>query len=214
MKIMLYGGIDMYDPKSKIWLDIGQKNYEFETAYYLKYNLEKAHYAIEKIYSKNINFQDYCNKCVYYHIYIDLLMEAIGQIRSRFNKGIKNKEYNDIRENNCKSYDFRKDNFPILYEKEFRNFVTHIDERNIDFILENKGVGGFNVIFEDTTESEKEAYLNFKLQNNTLDLVNKIYYIYSNKKNKMMNLKLDLLKEELKKLEEINNIIWSYITEE
>lgn len=204
----------MYDTKTKIWIDIGQKNYEFETAYYLKYNLEKAYYAIEKIYSKNINFQEYSNKCVYYHIYIDLLMEAIGQIRSRFNKGAKNKEYNEIRKNNCKSYDFSRANFPILYEKEFRNFVTHIDERNIDFILENKGVGGFNVIFEDTTESEKEAYLDFKLQNNTLDLVNKIYYIYSKKKNKMINLKLDLLRKELKKLEEINNIIWSYITRE
>lgn len=201
----------MYDPKTKIWMDIGQKAYEFETAYYLKYNLEKANYAIDKIYSKNVDFTQYSNKCVYYHIYTDLLMGAMGQIRNRFCAGNNEKEeYKEIRKNNCISYDFNKNNYPILSEKEFRNFVTHIDERNMDFIIQNKGVGGFNVIFDDTTESEKKAFLNLKSQNNTLDLVNKIYYIYSNKKKKTMELHLELLKDELKRLEEINSSIWSY----
>lgn len=203
----------MYDVKTGIWIDTNQKLYEFETAYYLKYNLEKANFAIEKIYSKENNFQEYSNKCVYYHIYIDLLMEAIGQILNRFELKGKNK-YDEIRKNNCKSYGFNPKNYPVLYEKEFRNFVTHIDERNIDFILKNKGVGGFNVIFEETPENEKKAYLNFKLQNNTFDVVNKIYYIYSNKRESTINLKIDLLKKDIKKLEEINNIIWSYITNE
>ncbi len=203
----------MYDPKTGIWIDTNERKYEFETAYYLKYNLEKAKFAIEKIYSKDINFQEYSNKCVYYHIYIDLLMESMGQILNRFELNGKNK-YDDIRKNNCKSYDFNQVNYPVLCEKEFRNFVTHIDERNIDFILKNKGVGGFNVIFDDTPENEKKAYLNFKLQNNTFDLVHKIYYIYSNKKESTINLKIELLKNDIKKLEEINNVIWSYITGE
>ena len=201
----------MYDPKTGVWMNVGQKVYEFEAAYYLKYNLEKANYAIDKIYSKNVDFTQYSNKCVYYHIYTDLLMEAMGQIRNRFYSGNKVKEeYKEIRKNNCISYDFNKNNYPILSEKEFRNFVTHIDERNMDFIIQNKGVGGFNVIFDDTTESEKKAFLNLKSQNNTLDLVNKIYYIYSNKKKKTVELHLELLKDELKRLEEINSSIWSY----
>lgn len=202
----------MYDIKTKIWIDTGQKVYEFETAYYLKYNLEKAKYALEKIYSTDVDFQKYSNQCIYYHIYIDLLMEAIGQIRNRFIQKRKGGKYNEIRKNNCKSYDFNETNYPILFEEEFRNFVTHIDERNIDFIKNNNGVGGFNVIFYDTSKYERDAYLNFKSQNNTLDLVNKIYYIYSNKKEKTIYLELELLKKELKKLEEINNIIWSYLT--
>jgi len=61
---------------------------------------------------------------------------------------------------------------------------------------------------------KKKAYLNFKLQNNTFDLVHKIYYIYSNKKESTINLKIELLKNDIKKLEEINNVIWSYITGE
>ena len=48
----------MYDPKTGIWIDTNERKYEFETAYYLKYNLEKAKFAIEKIYSKDINFQE------------------------------------------------------------------------------------------------------------------------------------------------------------
>lgn len=204
----------MYDEKTGVWIEYGDKIcYDFETTYYLKYNIEKAKIALNKLFKEESEVSQYSNRCVYYHIYIDLLMQAMGQIANRFlhlNK--ENEEEQKIRNKNQEEYQFNNKNYPLLSNKKIRNFVEHIDEKNLIFIRNNGGVGGFNVIFEETTEEDEKGFLNTKTQNNTLDLKNHRYCIYDNREQKTISLDLNKLCLELKSLSETNEKIWKYIT--
>lgn len=204
----------MYDARNGAWIEYKDEfYYDFETTYYLKYNIEKAKMALNKLYKEESEATQYSNRCVYYHIYIDLLMQAMGQIANRFLHLNKEKEEEQrIRNKNQKEYQFNNENYPLLSNKIFRNFVEHIDEKNLIFIRENGGVGGFNVIFEETTEEEEKGFLNIKRQNNTLNLKKHCYFIYDNREQKMISLNLDELYLELNQLSEINQTIWEYIT--
>lgn len=66
----------MYNTKLNIWEENGKNNSleHFETTYYLKYNIERALYSLEKILKSGIDCDGFSNRCVYYHFYIDNLL--------------------------------------------------------------------------------------------------------------------------------------------
>ena len=76
----------MYDPKLGTWTKNAEYDFieHFETTYYLKYNIEKALYSLGKIMKSKIDYSEFSNRCVYYHFYIDNVLNAIDHIRRRF----------------------------------------------------------------------------------------------------------------------------------
>lgn len=182
----------MYNTKLNIWEENGKNNSleHFETTYYLKYNIEKALYSLEKILKSEIDCDGFSNRCVYYHFYIDNLLNSVGHIRRRFfnnnvtlakiERNRKEYDYNSIDE-----YGVMTCKYPIINGNEIRNFVEHIDEK--DEILMNMGLynGCFNVIYEGMDEQLKKALLsNERRQNNLLNLLTKEYSILTVNKNR------------------------------
>lgn len=120
----------------------------------------------------------------------------------------KKKERVDFNKNN---YNFVEQEFSILSDKIPRNMIEHLDERNVKTIMENKGVGGFNVIFDDsdidmvtTIKTHRKSYLY------TLDLVNKRMLFYNTQaeldEEKEFDIDILDLQRELQKLKQnINN---------
>ncbi len=203
----------MYCSKSGSWLEIGGYNiYEWENAYYIGYNIEKAQFAIKNIFIQNIDFTKFSNPCTYYHIQIDILMEALGQITSRFIPNNRNlKKYEEIKNINRSSYDFTSEEYPILYNRRIRNYVTHINEKNIDSIIQHKGLSGFNIIAPHINPEYDEKFLSQKCSHNTLNLLDSTYYVYNITEEKYESINLKDLKIELNKLSERNSIILDYI---
>lgn len=182
----------MYNTKLNIWEENGKNNSleHFETTYYLKYNIERALYSLEKILKSEIDCDGFSNRCVYYHFYIDNLLNSVGHIRRRFfnnnvtlakiERNRKEYDYNSIDE-----YGVMTCKYPIINGNEIRNFVEHIDEK--DEILMNMGLynGCFNVIYEGMDEQLKKALLsNERRQNNLLNLLTKEYSILTVNKNR------------------------------
>lgn len=197
----------MYNSKDGSWIEIaGERPYEFEATYYLKYNIEKALIALKNIFKTDIDFSEYSNYCVYYHIQIDSLMQACGQIHDRF---LGNDEAR--KEINCINYDFNKEIYPLLSSKVCRNFIEHINQRNYNLINEYGKVGGFNTINKDTKIIKEK--LTLLPHNNCLDLENYLYYYYDNTQKQNGFVDLKALKVELEKLSERNKKIFRYITE-
>lgn len=215
----------MYDPKLGTWTENAKDDFaeHFETTYYLKYNIEKALYSLGKIMKSKIDYSEFSNRCVYYHFYIDNVLNSTGHIRRRF---FNNNANSDRIERNKKEYDYSSIdnngnlicNYPIIGNNEIRNFIEHIDEK--DEMLMKMGLynGSFNVIYKGMNQQIKKDLLNSeKKQNNLLNLLSKEYKILTvdNKSNVVKECKLDLieLKEELEKLKKINNTIWSFLTD-
>ena len=214
----------MYEPNSGCWIQSSEENFEehFETTYYIKYNIEKALYSLNKILQRKIDYSEFSNRCVYYHFYIDNLLNSVAHIRRRFfNKNVdaekieRNRKeyiYDGIDKNNKKHC-----NYPTIANYEIRNFIEHIDEK--DEALINLGVynGSFNVIYKGMNHKLKNELLNEKRkQNNLLNLLTKEYKILMIKEdNNIQEYKINLLelKVELEKLKEINEKIWMYLTE-
>lgn len=182
----------MYNTKLNIWEENGKNNSleHFETTYYLKYNIERALYSLEKILKSEIDCDGFSNRCVYYHFYIDNLLNSVGHIRRRFfnnnvtlakiERNRKEYDYNSIDE-----YGVMTCKYPIINGNEIRNFVEHIDEK--DEILMNMGLynGCFNVIYEGMDEQLKKSLLsNERRQNNLLNLLTKEYSILTVNKNR------------------------------
>ena len=174
---------------------------------------------MKKIFEQEPDTSEFTNQCVYYHIYIDLLMNAIGLIINRFkqweNSSAKIKEAS---KKNCAEYEFNSNNYPNLNNKDFRNFIEHIDERNEKLIESNKYFGTFNVIHE---KLDKKTYTDLtnpeKPQNNILNLNDFTYTILDVENNKvsykLKTISLLELKSELENLEERNTMIWRYLNE-
>lgn len=215
----------MYDPKLGIWTENAKDDFteHFETTYYLKYNIEKALYSLDKIMKSKIDYSEFSNRCVYYHFYIDNVLNSIGHIRRRF---FNNNANSNRLERNKKEYDYNSIdnngnlicNYPIIGNNEIRNFIEHIDEK--DELLMKMGLynGSFNVIYKGMNQQIKKDLLNSeKKQNNLLNLLSKEYKILTvdNKSNVVKECKLDLigLNDELEKLKEINDTIWSFLTD-
>ena len=215
----------MYNPNTGVWIENAKDDFteHFETTYYLKYNIEKAIYSLEKIMKVKIDFSEFSNRCVYYHFYVDNLLNAIGHIRRRF---FNNKANQERIERNKKEYNYifineqgkKIYNYPIIGDNSIRNFIEHIDEK--DEMLMKMGVynGSFNVIYKGMNQQIKKDLLNSeKKQNNLLNLLSKEYKILTinNNNNVVREYKLDLieLNNELKRLKKINDKIWSFLTD-
>ena len=140
--------------------------------------------------SVQIDCDGFSNRCVYYHFYIDNLLNSVGHIRRRFfnnnvtlakiERNRKEYDYNSIDE-----YGVMTCKYSIINGNEIRNFVEHIDEK--DEILMNMGLynGCFNVIYEGMDEQLKKALLsNERRQNNLLNLLTKEYSILTVNKNR------------------------------
>lgn len=212
----------MYNPITREWTESGNDNFKehFETTYYLKYNIEKAIYSLNKIMKSKIDYSDFSNRCVYYHFYIDNLLNSIGHIRRRF---FNNNVDQERIERNKKEYNYiltdeqgkKICNYPIIEDNRIRNFIEHIDER--DETLMNRGIyhGSFNVIYKGMNRQLKADLLNDeKRQNNLLNLLKKEYKILTVHDETVKEYKLDLveLKNELEKMKLINDKIWSFLT--
>lgn len=214
----------MYDPKLGTWTENTKDDFteHFETTYYLKYNIEKALYSLSKIMKSKIDYSEFSNRCVYYHFYIDNVLNSIGHIRRRF---FNNNANSDRIERNKKEYDYTSIdnngnlicNYPIIDNNEIRNFIEHIDEKDEILMKRKLYNGSFNVIYKEMNPKTKEELLNSKkMQNNLINLLSKEYKILAvdNKSNVVKECKLDLieLKKELEKLKKINDTIWSFLT--
>lgn len=215
----------MYNPKTGAWVQCDKDNFKehFETTYYLKYNIEKALYSLNKILESKIDYREFSSRCLYYHFYIDNVLNAIGHIRRRFFNNNTNAERI---ERNKKEYNYisinakgkRICNYPIISNNEVRNFIEHIDERDEDLIVEGIYNGSFNVIYKGMNQQVKKELLDTKMkQNNLLNLLTKEYMIITIDKNtknlKEHRLNLIELKKELEKLKSINDAIWMNLTE-
>jgi hypothetical protein len=92
----------------------------------------------------------------------------------------------------------------------FRNIIEHLDERNVKTMMESRGVGCFNVIFEDSVPNMVVAInANREFYPYNLDLVNKkiLFYNIQARPDDIKEFKIDILKmqDELKKLEQYVN---------
>ena len=214
----------MYNPNTGVWIENAKDDFteHFETTYYLKYNIEKAIYPLEKIMKAKIDFSEFSNRCVYYHFYVDNLLNAIGHIRRRFFNNNANqeriernkKEYNYILINEQGKEIY---NYPIIGDNSIRNFIEHIDEKDEKLMDIGMYYGSFNVIYKGMNQQTKINLLNDKnKQNNLLNLLTKEYKILTVQDKNIKEYKLDLvgLKKELEKMKLINKKIWSYLTDE
>ena len=215
----------MYDPITGAWIANANEKFEehFETTYYLKYNIEKALYSLDKILMKKIDYSEFTNRCAYYHFYIDSLFNAVGHIRRRFyNENI----CQDRIERNRSEYNYcaistdgsKICNYPVIGNDKVRNFVEHIDEK--DEVLIDKGLynGTFNVIYNGMNlKTKKELQNDERKQNNLLNLITKEYKVLNidTKTKEVHEYRINLmdLKKELENLKGHNDSIWGYMTE-
>lgn len=211
----------MYDIKTGVYSQCvdsfkNESLHKKETTYYLKYNSDKGLYAIERLYE---NYEGTLQEmCTYYHMHLDMLFQAVGMIINRFNPQKKKGNILLQSENNCIEYDFNTENYPLLSDKSFRNFIEHIDERD-EILIEKKAYyGTFNLIYPHMDNKLKEELLNEnKQQNNLLNLENMTYTILDIEKNDTKDIvkkviDISRLKEEILKINNISKTIWGYIS--
>ena len=143
-----------------------ESEYHFENAYYIRYNIDKALYALNMISSYSHESEPSCFLC---HTNVDLLFEACGLIHNRFcEKERMSEAHRQQIRNNVFEYGFDKDSYPLLSEKDYRNFIEHIDERGRFLIREDVFHGTFNVVYAGMDEDLRQGLTNpDKQQNNT-----------------------------------------------
>ena len=195
-----------------IYIDTGDRAYEFESWYYLDFQIMSALRSLEKIVVPDAkDMATFNNKHQYYHYYADHLLYSMGQISNRFvhnGKKDKNKTiHTERKELNRINYKFNEKDFPILSSKQARNTIEHIEENNEIIISSAGGVGGFNIIDEETCEMDIKL-LKTKLQPYTMDLrVMKLYIVRKGK----ATLEIDFyqLEQELFKLRDNIHSFWN-----
>ena len=136
---------------SGIYIDtsVKEKSYEIETSYYLEFQIKSALISIDKLRCFSENSFD--NKYQYYHFYTDHLLYSLGQIANRFIVNDKDKGVVlERKKANCRDFEFNAEKYPNLSDKTGRNTIEHIDEHNQKIIEKRKGVGGFNLIDNET----------------------------------------------------------------
>ena len=117
---------------------------------------------------------------------------------------------------NKNNYQFTEQEFSILSNKIPRNIIEHLDERNVKTMIESKGVGGFNVIFEDSDTDMVAAITSHReLYPYTLDLVNKrmLFYNTQAKLDDVKEFDIDILElqRELRKLKQNINSFAEFV---
>lgn len=158
--------------ENNVYIEGIEKPYEAESADYLNFQIISALFSIERLESTPDN-NHWENRCQYYHYYSDHLLYSLGQIINRFVITDKDRDLVlERKQRNRMNYRFCEEAFPILSDKRARNMVEHIDEYNQKIIRENKGVGGFNLIDNETNE-DLAGFLRSKrdLHPYTLDLL-------------------------------------------
>ena len=211
----------MYDYNSGAYMFSEKKfeneiQYQREHCYYIRYNTKKALYALDKL--CNDYNGDIQEKCFYYHVYLDLLFEAVGLIINRFKlkKEMENKNIGIQIKNNCQEYDFTEERYPLLNDKKFRNFIEHIDEKDAMLIENEKYFGTFNLIYHNMDVKLKKELLDTeKQQNNLLNLEEMTYTILNSYNNEIKKKTINLieLKKELIEINKISESIWGYLTD-
>lgn len=177
----------MFNPNSGAYFLDDDRPYEFETNYYLHFQIVSALMSTNFLTDpQNEMLAVFENKAQYYHYYLDHLLYSMGQISERFRTVSKPKsdkiDFNERREKNRKHYDFNESIYPILSNKDYRNTIEHIDEYNINTIITQKGVGGFNYIDMETPEALRQTLLSNRHNHiYTLDLLSGNVYITRNK---------------------------------
>lgn len=123
--------------------EVEEKSYEIATTYQLSYYVSSALITLDLIRDPD---EDMLGRfsCVarYYRYYVDHLFYLLGQISNRFVK----KESDDRIERNRRNYQFSEETFKIISDKDPRNLIEHLDERNFEIANAYGGVGGFNVV--------------------------------------------------------------------
>lgn len=115
---------------------------------------------------------------------------------------------------NIKEYDYTDDNYPLLNDKDFRNFIEHIDEKDSVLIEDGNYYGTFNLIYPNMDENLKKELLNSKQkQNNLLNLETMDYRIVFIENESLQEKTINLieLKNELIGINRISEIIWNAI---
>jgi len=178
-----------------VYIGNDESPYEAESAYYLNFHILSALVSIEHL-SCFEPSELWENKCQYYHYYTDHLLFCIGQIANRFVIGNSNGLRLERKTKNRDNYRFTDEKYPILSNKDARNVIEHIDERNQQIIMSRNGVGGFNLI-DAETPSELVTTLREKtdLHPYTLDLIKNELLIRSKDSDLVIN--IDDLKSEL-----------------
>lgn len=187
--------------------------YEVETTYQLKYYTTSALISIECILEPiDVMASKFEFIVQYYRYYVDSLFYFLGLINDRFIYKY-NKADEDLRRKkeeriklNRNNYQFQDEEFIIICNKMPRNIIEHLDERNVKTMLASSGVGGFNVIFEDSDSNMVAAIKsNRKLYPYNLDLKNKkvLFYNIQAKLEEEKEIDIDIFKlqGELRKLE-------------
>lgn len=201
--------------KKGLWIQLaGESAYDFNFAYNVKYQLERALKGIDKIYNPTDEINEYSNKCVYYHIYLDQLLDAVSIVEKRFRKNEKNEDIEKHINIQRISFDFYFANYPSIFKsRNIRNITEHIDEVSIKHIQNINEADGFNVVFIDTEEKTAEKYRNSKYLVYLLDLKqNTVKASRFVKERETYSINLLELKDELEKLKHRTDIIWNYVT--
>lgn len=201
-----------------VYIDSGEERpYEVETTYQLKYYISSALISIDYILdSVEEMMSKFENRVQYYRYYVDSLFYFLGLINDRFfckpnNRDAVSQEKKQERVAlNRRNYQFMEQDFGVLSNKIPRNIIEHLDERNVKTMVESRGVGGFNVIFEDSDSdmvaaitSHREFYPYY------LDLINKkvLFYNIQAKAENAKEFEVDILElqKELKTLKQYVN---------
>ncbi|SKA68937.1 hypothetical protein SAMN02745111_01690 [Eubacterium uniforme] len=196
----------------------GNEQYDFELLYYMKYYLNSIEVALFymfdiKIMKETMNLGIFENDAAYYHFYTDHLLYCMGQIAMRFVEG--NEKQNEVKrriEINKRALGVNEDKYPILCDKRYRNSIEHIFNRNIDIIVENGQVGGFNFINNQTEyDIRKNLYEEKNKYVCILDITNKM--IQLNNKGNWLELDIDKLQKEVKELKKNVDCNWNMLRE-
>lgn len=165
--------------------------YEWETTYYLDFQIFSSLKSIEKLFNRPADIDELKQQAQYYHYYLDHLFYSIRQISSRFViNGKDNDDMKKRKEQNRTNYQFSDSAFPVLSSKQAGNTIEHLDEHNAKVIIKNRGVGGFNFI--DKTSNQKLISALTERRNQhpyILDLINCKVYIQRNEKEISIDLK-------------------------
>ena len=194
-----------------------ERPYEVETTYQLKYYVSSALISIDYILDPiEEMMRKFENKVQYYRYYVDGLFYFLGLINDRFFCKSNNRDA-DLQEKkkervelNRSNYQFTEQDFCILSNKVPRNIIEHLDERTVKTMMESRGVGGFNVIFEDTASEMVTAITSHReFYPYNLDLVNRkmLFYNIQAKADDVHEFDIDILKlqNELRKLQKCVN---------
>ena len=212
----------MYNPidnsyTNSIFDSIGNNRlYHLDNIYYIRYYSKKALFALDKIFD-NVDISNLEEAAFYYHVFIDMLFDAVGLLNDRF---IEKKYYSiEMKYNvdkNKKEYNFNNDNYPLLNDKSFRNFIEHIHQRNDELIKNNIYYGTFNFVHPNMEKELMDNLLDSqKPQNNYLNLIDESYNIIDIQSKKPVQKKISLreLEKELMLINKYSNNIWDYMND-